>query len=538
MTELIDGYDDLVDIGGGGFSRVYRARDLKHDRTVAIKVLDTRGASDSERRAFSRELKAMGGIGDHPHTVTVLESGFNADDRPFLVMPFFEAGTFADLIKDSGQQPVAEVIDLGIKVASALETVHQIGYLHRDVKPENIFVGEFGGHALGDFGISSITDGSSGTRTVGVALTPAHAAPEVWEDEKPTPLTDIYSLGSTLYNLLAARPPFTGDTHAALLRKVLSEDPPRIGRKDIPHALTQLIKKMLAKVPTDRPSSALEVANELREIQISEGLPATPITVRGWTAQGTAAASTSHRQAHPAQNDPLPPGANETVVRDSTVRRPVNKSETAAQSNAPTTPELTQSRAETPPMAAGAMSDATEIRSPVQKPTRSAPTQKDSQPPEDDSDKNASEKTKTGGVGIGTIIGVVAVLLLAGAGISFLTGGSGTEDPADDPADAAIQEVDPEDIGPVLLANDPTDLRIDLVADELVARWEGTTNPNIVFEVMTNGIEEIAETSDTEINLETADLLVEGAPSCVSVRVVTVSPSRVGEWVGPECTDS
>ena len=525
MTEQIDGYDDLVDIGGGGFSRVYRALDLKHDRTVAIKVLDTRGASESERRAFSRELKAMGGIGDHPHAVTVLESGFTTNDRPFLVMPFFEAGTFTDLIKASGQQPVADVIDLGIKIASALETVHQLSYLHRDVKPENIFVGEFGGHALGDFGISSITDGSSGTRTAGVALTPAHAAPEVWEDEKPTALTDVYSLGSTLYNLLAARPPFTADSHAALLRKVLSDDPPRLGRDDVPYALTQLLNTMLSKSPESRPASALEVATSLREIQIEQGLPPTPITVRGWTPSGSAAPAPTTRQPDPEQQPTN--AANQTIVRDSAIVRPVSTTESSA---APSAPSVAQAAPET--AAQPTTGDATEIRSPLQRPTRSTPAEPDLAP---SSEPEPLEKT-TGGRGLMAIVGVILVLVAGGAAVSFLTGGAGDGDPADDPADSAVQEVDPDDIGPILIANDPVDLRIETVADEPVARWEGATNPNLIYEVMTNGIAEIAETVDTEINLEDAGLLLDEAASCVSVRVTTIEPNRVGEWVGPECT--
>lgn len=575
MTEQINGYDDLVDIGGGGFSRVYRARDLKHDRTVAVKILDSRGATDAERRAFSRELKAMGGIGDHPHAVTVLESGFTQTDQPFLVMPFFEAGTFADKLRDHGQLPVADVLDLGVKIASALETVHQLGYVHRDVKPENIFVGDFGSHAIGDFGISSISDATIGAGTVGVALTPAHAAPEVWEDERPTELTDVYSLGSTLYTLLAARPPFTADSHAGLLRKVLSEDPPKFSRDDVPYGLTKLLNQMLAKTPADRPSSALEVARSLRNIQVDQGLAPTNITVRGWTADGLEAPA-----PQPAQVDQDGAGsateggeagyeANETIVRsDEKTRTPDQQGPLTKPQKPGGTADAEEQPASDP---APLDNDATQVRAAIQRPVAPSPVEQpaepltppsdeppksqidepalipDEEPPVPQSDEPSISLTDGSSVqptaeapaksrSVLPVVGVIALLVIGGALVSVLTGGVDESNPDDDPANAAVQEVDPDDIGPILIANDPTDFRIETTADELFARWEGATNPNVVYEVMTNGIAEIAETTDTEINLEEAGLLIDGTASCVSVRVTTLDPARVGEWVGPECT--
>lgn len=537
VTEKIDGYDELVDIGGGGFSRVYRARDLKHDRTVAIKVLDSRGATESERRAFSRELKAMGKIGDHPHAVTVLESGFTGDDRPFLVMPFYKSGTFADSLRRTGPQSVPDVLDLGVKIASALETVHRLGFLHRDVKPENIFVDAFGNHALGDFGISSITDGSA-TRTNGVALTPAHAAPEMWEDETPTALTDIYSLGSTLYTLLASRPPFTADSHVALLRKVLSDPPPRLSRDDVPFGLWQLLQRMLEKAPAARPSSALDVATELRALQVEHGFAPTVITVQGWagdpsTDTASAGAAVGEVALGQVAVDEVAPSAaayDETVVREP-IARPRAVETEANTTDQPTPPNAPQhsdaapfpTRTE-PPAAA-----ATEVRSPLQRPARTRTN---------DAELGATTDSATGSSGlrrVGVIAGVLVLLVAAGALASALTGGVTETDPTDDPADEAVQDLDEDDIGPVLIASDPTDFRLETTAGELFARWDGTTNPNVRYEVMTNGIDETVEVEGTEVNLTEAGLLIDGAPSCVSVRVTTVSPARVGGWVGPEC---
>ena len=516
MREEIDGYEDLADIGGGGFSRVYRARDLVHDRTVAIKILDTRGATDSERRAFERELRAMGRIGGHPHAVPVLESGFTETDRPYLVMPFFEAGTFADELRRSGPLPVSDVLDLGIKIASALETVHQLGYVHRDVKPANIFVGDFGGHAIGDFGISSFTDGSAGTRTVGVALTPAHAAPEVWEDETPTTLTDVYSLGSTLYTLLAGSPPFASDSHAGLLRKVLSEAPPRISRDDVPVGLRSLLDHMLAKEATGRPESALDVATALRDLQVSQGLAATPVTVKGWTATGSAA------PVAPVANTPPAADGPRTVTRDQ-----LGLAEPDTQEPAPT-PEPQTPLSPSPDIAP---TDATEIRSPLQRPGKALPSADDSPAP-----AVAAAPAKAGprrflGAGL-AVVALIAVI-----GWAVVTRGESTGVDTDDPANAAVQDVDPDDIGPVLIANDPTNLELVMDASGTMVRWDGATNPNVVYEVMVTGTDQIAETPDLELNLDDEGLVgSDDGPVCVSVRVTTQSPARVGEWVDPVCS--
>ncbi|MDH4280644.1 MAG: serine/threonine protein kinase, partial [Acidimicrobiia bacterium] len=152
-SRLISGYDELVRVGSGGSSTVYRALDVRHQRRVAIKVLDLDASSGPRRTAFQREIEAIGRVGSHPYIVTVLGSGFTVDHHPFLVLPLFDRGTFSRLIDEQGPLTWPAAVDIGIKLCSAVETVHRAGVLHRDIKPGNVFVGVTPEHPLlADFG--------------------------------------------------------------------------------------------------------------------------------------------------------------------------------------------------------------------------------------------------------------------------------------------------------------------------------------------------------------------------------------------------
>jgi len=134
---VIDGFSDLVAIGSGGFSMVYRAHELALDRAVAVKVLNTGLTSERERRDFERECKALGQL-NHPDVVTVYRPAFTTDGRPCIVMALYERN-FRDQLDASGPLPPAELLDVGIRMAVALHVAHRRGVLHRDVKPHNIF---------------------------------------------------------------------------------------------------------------------------------------------------------------------------------------------------------------------------------------------------------------------------------------------------------------------------------------------------------------------------------------------------------------
>ena len=273
----IDGYDDLVVIGRGASSTVYRAHQAAHDRDVAIKVLAIDISDRRARRRFDRERSVNGRLSAHPNVVTVLESGLVDGRQPYLAMELFEHGSLADRLHRRGAFEVAETLRHGIRICGALETAHRLGVLHRDIKPHNILLSRYGEPALADFGIASLLENE---RAMTAALTPSHAAPELLEGDEPTPQSDVYSLGSSLFMLLAGTPPFAGPDDegvlAQLLRITTGEVPP-LRRPDVPEHLEAVLRSALAKRGADRPSSALEFGRVLQEIQTELGVPVTAL---------------------------------------------------------------------------------------------------------------------------------------------------------------------------------------------------------------------------------------------------------------------
>lgn len=274
----VDGYERLQPIGEGGFSRVYRARQVAFDRDVALKVLDV-GLDERQRRAFERECRAMGVVSQHPHIVTVYSATYTTDGRPCIVMELYGGGTYADRVRREGALPTAEVLQVGVRICGALQTAHGRGLLHRDVKPQNLFLSDYGEPALGDFGISSFDDDAA-RGTAGLSV--HYAAPEVIEHQRTSPLSDVYSLGATLYTLLAGRRPFAipGQKQrvADVALRVLREDPPRMGGT-VPAALEETIRAAMARQADDRPSSAAALGRRLQELQEELGQTRTPLAV-------------------------------------------------------------------------------------------------------------------------------------------------------------------------------------------------------------------------------------------------------------------
>jgi serine/threonine protein kinase len=277
-NETIAGYGDLHRIGRGGFSVVYRARQEALDRVVALKVLSVDFIDSSVRRRFLREVKLTSKLTGHPNVVTVLDSGMTAAGSPYIAMEYFERGSMRDRLLAEGPLPVADVLRVGVKIAGALAAAHAEGVLHRDVKPQNILVSRFGEPALADFGTARLTDSlDMSSRTE--ALTPHHAAPEILRGELPTPSCDVYSLGSTLYHLLAGRPAYASIEGgvAALLLRVLAEDVPPISRPDVPPGVVATLRTAMAKLPSDRFPDAIAFAQALQRLQVQLGLPITEL---------------------------------------------------------------------------------------------------------------------------------------------------------------------------------------------------------------------------------------------------------------------
>jgi serine/threonine-protein kinase PknK len=279
MIDQVPGYRILERVGEGGFSVVYRAEQQRLDRVVALKVLSVDAVDDDTMRRFERECQITGRLTGHPNVVTVLDTGMTSGGRPFIAMDYFQRGSLRDRLSREGPLPLQDVLRAGVKIAGALAATHEAGVLHRDVKPQNILVSKYGEPALADFGIARLTGSSEATHTT--AFTPHHAAPEVVNGEQPGVTADVYSLASSMYQLLAGGPAFKAGSATgigALMMRILNDPPPPIPRQDVPPPVYDVIAKAMAKTPAQRYPSAVAFATRLQQLQAELGLPVTELT--------------------------------------------------------------------------------------------------------------------------------------------------------------------------------------------------------------------------------------------------------------------
>ncbi len=273
LVASLPGYSSLEEIGRGGFSIVYRARQEQFSRQVAIKVLSVDHVDDATRRRFARECAVMGALSWHPHIVVVYDTGEAWGGRPYLVMEYLPKGSLADRLRTQGPLEWDEATRLGVQLAGALETAHQGGVLHRDVKPANAFVDLYGQAKLGDFGIANIAGGNE-TTTGHSAFTVLHAAPEVLTGHPATARSDVYSLASTIYTLVTGAAAFhrTGDENvAAALLRAINDPIPDLRTIGLPDDVAAAIESGMAKDPDTRPTAG-EFGDALRDVQAAHGL--------------------------------------------------------------------------------------------------------------------------------------------------------------------------------------------------------------------------------------------------------------------------
>ncbi len=276
---LVEGYDELVPLGRGGFATVYRARQHRFDRTVALKVLDLERPDEEDRRRFDRECRAVGALSWHPNIVVVHDSGLTSDGRLYLAMEYLAEGSLASRVRAEGPLPWAEALPVGVELAGALEVAHRAGTLHRDLKPDNVLIGPFGEAKLADFGIAAV-DGGTVTATGHGALTVLYAAPEILQGGRASVRTEVYGLASTLYALLAARAAHARDhdeSIAAVVLRACSQPAPDLAERGVPGDLAVVVAAGMAIDPDDRPETAAELGRALQEVEAAHGLTVTAL---------------------------------------------------------------------------------------------------------------------------------------------------------------------------------------------------------------------------------------------------------------------
>jgi WD40 repeat protein/tRNA A-37 threonylcarbamoyl transferase component Bud32 len=260
----LDHYEVLEVVGRGATGAVLKARDTKLQRVVALKVLAPRlAASAPARQRFVREAQATAAVRDD-HVIAI--HAVNDDGPiPYLVMEYIAGVTLEERIRDCGPPDLAEILRIGMQVASGLAAAHAQGLIHRDIKPGNILL-ENGVQRvkITDFGLAGAVAAGQAEQSV-IAGTPAFMAPCQARGEPTTERSDLFSLGAVMYALCTGRPPFEGDTTAAVLKSVCDDTPRpiRATRPDLPDGLCGLIDKLMAKDPGDRFGSAREVADLL-----------------------------------------------------------------------------------------------------------------------------------------------------------------------------------------------------------------------------------------------------------------------------------
>jgi Tol biopolymer transport system component len=272
-------YQILAPLGAGGMGEVYRAKDARLGREVAIKVLPAEVANDAERlRRFEQEARAASAL-NHPNILTVFDVGRDAETS-YLVTELLEGRSLRELLASGGTIPTKRALDWGAQIARGLAAAHEKGIVHRDLKPENLFLTRDGVVKILDFGLAKLTTpdekalaaattiAGAVTGTGMILGTAGYMAPEQVRGEKVDARADLFALGCVLYELLGGRRAFHGDSAIETLNAILKEEPAALGslRQEIPERVVRVVERCLAKSPSERWQSARDLAYGLEEL--------------------------------------------------------------------------------------------------------------------------------------------------------------------------------------------------------------------------------------------------------------------------------
>ena len=268
-------YEIVEILGEGGMAFVYKARDKQLQRDVAIKTLKPNYVNQEKFvDRFRREAQTAANL-NHPNIVQIFDWGI--EDEPYFVMEYIEGNTLTSIISGNRTVGLNDILYIGSQVANGLKEAHKRGLVHRDIKPGNIMITPDGKVKVTDFGIVSLQNEESDiTKTGAVLGTASYISPEQAQGKPVSFESDLYSLGTVLYELIAGKPPFTGDSPIATATKHLTDKPEKLSnyRKDLPKALENAILKLLEKSPSDRFKSAEDLRalllQQRKQIQINQ----------------------------------------------------------------------------------------------------------------------------------------------------------------------------------------------------------------------------------------------------------------------------
>jgi serine/threonine-protein kinase len=305
--------DTMIAIGGT--SAVYRGLDLRLDRPVALKVMDSRYSGDAQfLTRFQREARAVARLAD-PGLVAVFDQGVDGR-HPFLVMELIEGGTLRELLRERGPMPPHAAAAVLGPVLGGLAVAHRAGLVHRDVKPENVLISDGGDVKIADFGLVRAVAEAKITSTSVILGTAAYLSPEQVATGDADPRSDVYAVGVMVYELLTGVTPFTGDTALAVAYQRLDNDvaPPSAVISGVPAHFDDLVLRATARDPAERYADAADMQEDLAAIVDELGLPAFRVPAPRNSAQHTSAAAQVDGRPR-AVTPPSPPQHTRELTR-------------------------------------------------------------------------------------------------------------------------------------------------------------------------------------------------------------------------------
>ena len=302
-------YRLLEKVGEGGAAEVFRARDIRLDRIVAIKLLRPQYTHDaSSRKRFVVEAKAAAAL-SHPNIVDIYDFGEAEDGAMFLAMQFIEGKNLKDILHKRGRLSPAETITITIQVCHGLAAAHAKGLIHRDVKPQNIMIDERGNAHITDFGVVKALSGPALTQSGMTFGTAAYLSPEQATGEVIGPASDIYALGCVMYECLSSQPPFTGDNPAIVAYKQVWEQPHPLHEMapEVLPSLESVVMRCLNKDPRRRYPSTDVLAAELETLSVSFSQPTQAVALGAMASLPNGGKWTPTAQRAPAEmSQPIP----------------------------------------------------------------------------------------------------------------------------------------------------------------------------------------------------------------------------------------